>query len=97
MPLKAKVYAPGDFIIRKGEVGDEMYFLVRSEVDVLDGEGAVVNALGPGSFFGEISLLLSEPRSASVQARGYCDLFVLENEDFIRVLRDHPEFAKAIL
>jgi glucose-6-phosphate 1-dehydrogenase len=97
MALKPEVYAPGDFIIRKGDVGREMYFLVKGEVDVLDGDGAVISALGPGTFFGETSLLLSEPRNASIRAREYCDLFVLDKGDFNRVLRDHPQFAKSIL
>jgi glucose-6-phosphate 1-dehydrogenase len=97
MTLKPEVYAPGDFIVRKGDVGREMYFLVKGEVDVLDGDGTVITALGPGAFFGEISLLLSEPRIASVRAREHCDLFVLDKADFHRVLRDHPEFAKSIL
>ncbi|MBI1847398.1 MAG: glucose-6-phosphate dehydrogenase [Candidatus Rokubacteria bacterium] len=97
LALKPGVCAPGDFIVRKGDVGREMYFLVKGEVDVLDGDGAVINALGPGAFFGEISLLRSEPRNASVRAREYCEVFVLEKEDFNRVLRDHPEFAKTIL
>jgi glucose-6-phosphate 1-dehydrogenase len=97
MALKPEVYAPGDFIVRKGDLGREMYFLVNGEVDVLDGDGTIITALGPGAFFGEISLLLSEPRTASVRAREYCDLFVLDKADFNRVLRDHPEFAKPIL
>jgi glucose-6-phosphate 1-dehydrogenase len=61
------------------------------------GDGRVLAHLGPGSFFGETSLLLSEPRNASVRAATYCELFVLEKADFNRVLRDHPQFAKAIL
>jgi glucose-6-phosphate 1-dehydrogenase len=97
MALKPEVHAPGDFIIRKGEVGREMYFLVKGEVDVLAADGAVINTLAPGTFFGETALLLSEPRTASVRAREYCDLFVLEKGDFIRVLRDHPQFAQGIL
>ena len=97
MALKPEVYAPGDLIVRKGDIGREMYFLVNGEVDVLDRDGTAIATLGPGSFFGEISLLLSEPRTASVRAREYCDLFVLDKRDFNRVLRDHPEFARSIL
>ena len=97
MALKPEVYAPGDLIVRKGDIGREMYFLVTGEVDVLDRDGTALATLGPGSFFGEISLLLSEPRTASVRAREYCDLFVLDQRDFHRVLRDHPEFARSIL
>jgi glucose-6-phosphate 1-dehydrogenase len=97
MALKPVVAAQDELVIRKGDVGNEMYFLVKGEVDVVGGDGRVLAHLGPGSFFGETSLLLSEPRNASVRAATYCELFVLEKADFNRVLRDHPQFAKAIL
>jgi CRP-like cAMP-binding protein len=96
MVLKPDVFAPGDFIIRKGDVGQEMYFVVGGDVDVLDGD-KVLATLGPGSNFGETSLLLSETRTASIRAKTYCDLFVLDKADFNKVLRDHPQFAKSIL
>ncbi len=97
LALKPVVAAPDELVIRKGDMGNEMYFLVKGEVDVADGAGRVISHLGPGSFFGEMSLLLSEPRSASIRAMTYCELFVLEKADFNRVLRDHPHFAQSIL
>ncbi len=93
--LKPAVYAAGDTIFTKGEPGSEMYFVARGEVEVVD--GAVVSVLGEGGFFGEKSLLLSEPRSATVRARTQCDLYVLEKTDLMKVLRDHPRFARSIL
>jgi glucose-6-phosphate 1-dehydrogenase len=96
MVLKPDVFAPGDFIIKKGDVGQEMYFVVGGDVDVLDGD-KVLATLGAGSNFGETSLLLSEKRTASIRAKTYCDLFVLDKADFNKVLRDHPQFAKSIL
>jgi glucose-6-phosphate 1-dehydrogenase len=97
MVLKPEVVAANHFLIRKGEVGHRMYFLLHGEVDVLDGEGRILDTLGPGSFFGEMALLLAEPRSASIRTRQQCDLLALDKADFHRVLRDHPEFAKPIL
>ena len=96
MALRPDVYLPGDFIIRKGDVGSEMFFLVKGEVEVLDGAGAIIATLGPGSFFGETSLLTSVPRTASIRTREYCEVFVLAKDEFNRVLRDHPQFAKSI-
>ncbi len=95
--LKPVVAAADELIIRKGDRGNEMYFLVRGAVDVVGGDGRVITTLGPGSFFGETSLLLSEPRNASIRATTYCELFVLDKADFNRVLRDHPQFARSIL
>lgn len=97
MALKPVVATPGELVIRKGDIGNEMYFLVQGEVDVVGGDGQVIAHLGPGSFFGETSLLLSEPRNASIRATTYCELFVLEKADFSRVLRDSPQFAKSLL
>jgi len=97
MVLKPEVVDAGEFVIRKGDVGDKMYFLVRGEVEVLDGDGRIINTLGPGSFFGETALILAAPRTASIRGRQRCDLFVLDRDDFNRVLRDHPQFAQSIL
>jgi CRP-like cAMP-binding protein len=74
-----------------------MYFLLHGAVDVLDGEGRILDTLGPGSFFGEMALLLAEPRTASIRTRQQCDVLALDKSDFNRVLRDHPEFARSIL
>ncbi len=94
--LKPAVFAAGDLIVEKGEPGSEMYFVARGEVEVDDGERALI-ALGEGSFFGEKSLLLAVPRSATVRAKTQCDLYVLDKSDFMKVLRDHPKFARSIL
>ena len=40
---------------------------------------------------------MSTPRTADVRARTSCDLFVLDKADFSRILRDNPQFAKAVL
>ncbi|HZM44833.1 MAG TPA: glucose-6-phosphate dehydrogenase [Burkholderiales bacterium] len=94
--LKPAVYAEGDTIVKKGDAGSEMYFVARGEVEIVDGD-RVVSTLGEGSFFGEKSLLLAEPRSASARALTQCDLYVLEKPEFMKVLRDHPGFARSIL
>jgi glucose-6-phosphate 1-dehydrogenase len=97
MVLQPEVVAAEQFLIRKGEIGRRMYFLLHGAVDVLDGEGRILDTLGPGSFFGEMALLLAEPRTASIRTRQQCDVLALDKSDFNRVLRDHPEFARSIL
>jgi len=97
MALQPRVFQAGDLVIRKGEIGREMYLISRGEVEVIDGSGSVLAALGEGTFFGEISLLTSAPRNATVIAKSYCDCFVLDKSDFLRVLRDHPRFRGAIM
>ena len=63
--LEARDVGDGTVIIRKGEPGDTMYFLVSGEATVELAEPVV---LKPGNFFGEMALLFGEPRSATVVA-----------------------------
>jgi glucose-6-phosphate 1-dehydrogenase len=96
MMLRPAVYDPGEYILRKGDVGREMYFIVRGRAEVLGDGDKVLKALGDGDFFGELALLFSKPRTASVRAVTPCDLFVLDQDDFNRVLEAHPEFAASL-
>jgi len=95
--LKPVVFQAGDEVIRKGEIGREMYLISRGEVEVIDHSGHVIATLGEGNFFGEISLLTSAPRNATVRAKAYCDLFVLEKSEFTRVVRNNPKFLKSMM
>jgi len=48
------------------------------------------------TFFGELALLTSQPRSASVRATNQCDLFMLRRKDFLNVLKQFPEFERTL-
>lgn len=95
--LKPMAKSTGEFVVQKGEFGREMYFVVRGAIEVLGPDGSVLRAMGPGDFFGELSVLLAGPRTASVVARSDCDLYYLEGTDFCRVLKVYPEFAQTIV
>ncbi len=95
--LKPVLYTPGDFIFRKGEIGDQMYFISRGRVEIVSEDGQTVFAtLGDGSFFGEIALLFSSERTASVRAAEYCDLYTLDKFTFDNVLQKFPEIAQQV-
>jgi CRP-like cAMP-binding protein len=96
MAMRPETVAAGAVIIKKGDPGNEMYVIVRGEVEVVDGTGQVKATLREGDCFGEVALLLSEPRIATVRAKSACDLFVLEKADFSRILREHQQFAETI-
>ncbi|MBI1917192.1 MAG: glucose-6-phosphate dehydrogenase [Planctomycetes bacterium] len=96
MALRPEAVSPSEVIVKKGDPGNEMYLLARGEAEVLDGNGQVKATLHEGDCFGEVALLLSEPRIATVRAKTACDLFVLEKGDFSRILRDHQQFAETI-
>lgn len=91
------VFTPGDYIMRAGEPGHEMYFVSRGAVEVVSADETKIYAtLGPGDFFGEMALLFDQPRVAGARAVSYCDLYLLEKETFNRILARFPAFAAHI-
>lgn len=97
LAMRPRVYMPGDPIFRAGEQGEEMYFIGRGEVNVLAKDGTTVQAvLRDGDFFGEGALVLGQPRSATVRAIGYCDLYALDKASFASIIQRHPGFAAHI-
>src|SRR4029453_8635398 len=97
LALRPEVVAAGQTIIRKGDLGRQMYIVVRGEADVVDDAGRVLKTFRDGDFFGEIALLSNQPRTATVRARTACDLVALDQASFSRILHDHPQFADSIL
>jgi voltage-gated potassium channel len=87
--LRAREVAEGTIIVRVGEPGDAMYFIVSGEVTVqLTSEPLM---LGPGSFFGEMALLFGMPRSATVTVNKPSVLLVLDIADFRELAGRRPE------
>ncbi len=79
--LPRKVFAPGSTIIREGDAGDEAYMIVSGSCRVfrkVDAEEETLLTMGPGDVFGEMALLLDEPRAASVQAIERTSVMVLD-------------------
>lgn len=96
MALHTSSFEAGEIIIQQGDMAKEMYLLCRGEVEVVDASGAVLKTLKDGDFFGEVGILLSTPRTATIRASSLCDLFVLRKSEFGRILQDHPQFAENI-
>ena len=59
--------------------------------------GEVVNTMGPGAFFGEMSLIDGQPRSATVTASGPLTTLAIPAWNFNRLLDEHPEMMRALL
>jgi CRP-like cAMP-binding protein len=73
-----------------------VYFVEQGEADVVSDGGAVVHTLGPGDSFGEISLILTGQRTATVVARTPMRLLSLVDQDFQRIRAGVPEFERAL-
>jgi hypothetical protein len=93
--LTERQVAPGERVISKGGPGDSLYIVVAGRVRVHDGE-RTIREMAANEFFGELSLLDSEPRAASVTAIEPTLLFRLAQDDFYVLLREQPEISRAI-
>uniref|UniRef100_A0A3P9IQT0 Cyclic nucleotide-binding domain-containing protein n=1 Tax=Oryzias latipes TaxID=8090 RepID=A0A3P9IQT0_ORYLA len=101
--LKSIIYLPGDFVVKKGDIGKEMYIIKSGAVQVVGGpdNSIVFVTLKAGCVFGEISLLQSSKdggnrRTANVKAYGFANLFVLEKKDLFDILVHYPESQKVL-
>ncbi|RTL54658.1 MAG: cyclic nucleotide-binding domain-containing protein [Bradyrhizobiaceae bacterium] len=81
-------------IVRQGEIGDCMYFVAAGEVEVELPTKCI--RLGVGSFFGELALLGTRVRTASVATVTSSTLLVLDLVDFRALMARHPQLADAI-
>jgi voltage-gated potassium channel len=92
--LRPREYGAGAIIVRRGEAGDCMYFVVSGDVEVQLKPEPVV--LGPGEFFGEVALLTGGPRNATIVALRQCTLLSLDIADFRQLLGRQPDLARVI-
>ncbi len=91
-----QVYAPGEAIVKEGERGDALFLLVRGSATV-EHAGKVIATLGPGDSIGEMAVLDSEPRSATVRAAGECEALRIGSEEFYEILHEQVEIAQGVI
>lgn len=97
LEMAPMIFLPGDYIMRAGEPGAEMYFISRGSIEIISSDGKTVFAtLKAGDFFGEMALLFNQTRTASARAVDYCDLYLLEKRTFDNILARFPDFAAHI-
>lgn len=91
--LRPRTVPAGAVICRRGDPGDQMFFVVEGRVTV-----ATPNAveLGAGAFFGEMALISGEPRMATVSAATAVSLLSLHAVDFQMLCSSSPEIAEII-
>jgi CRP/FNR family transcriptional regulator, cyclic AMP receptor protein len=89
-------FGPGDVVIRRGDHGDSLYIVVDGSISI-DIGGHHVDVMGPGTVVGELAVLVSEPRSATVTAVDRCRLLQLGSAVFDELLLDYPEVARGVI
>ncbi|HZW74254.1 MAG TPA: cyclic nucleotide-binding domain-containing protein, partial [Caldimonas sp.] len=89
-------YAPGKLIMREGERGVALYAVLEGRVAISIGD-TVVERVGPGGVFGEMSLVDREPRLASAAAETECVLLAMSRHMFLHLVKTSPKFGAAML
>ena len=89
-------YRAGGVIVREGEIGTGFFVIVSGSVSVVR-DGQTVGKLGPGEFFGELSVLDRRPRNAQVVATGPTSCLALASWDLEAVITEQPRVALAML
>jgi small-conductance mechanosensitive channel len=98
--VRTETYSAEEIPVRQGDVGDSFYIIESGRVDVVveksSGESAVVATLGPGNFFGEMSLLTGAVRTASIVVREDAEFIVIDKESFGTTLANNPSIAESL-
>jgi PPM family protein phosphatase len=89
-------YRPGEIVITEGEKGEELYIVLSGQLKV-SRKGAEVATLAPGAHVGEMALVRSQPRSATVTADSMSELMVIRRQEFFEILRKEHQLAVKLL
>jgi cAMP-dependent protein kinase regulator len=93
-------YDEGDIIVTEGEAGSSLFLVVGGTVKVFTrteaGGNVPLAELGPGDFFGEVSLLTGKPRTATITASTEITAIELDSVSLDRIAEGHPEVRKVL-
>ncbi|MBA4407085.1 Crp/Fnr family transcriptional regulator [bacterium] len=96
-----KDYKKNDVILMEEETGTALFVIVKGKVKVArsssDGREVILTILSDSDFFGEMAILDGLTRSATVTAIDETELFLLQRNDFMGLLHEHPEISVALL
>ena len=96
-----KTYTKNDVILMEEDAGTALFVIVKGKVKVSrtsnDGREVILTILGDSDFFGEMAILDGLTRSATVTAIDESELFLIQRNDFLNLLYEHPEVSVALL
>ena len=99
--MVSRKYENGNYIFLEDSEGEQCFFVGEGSVKVTrlskDGREVILAMLNAGDFFGEMSLLDGESRSANVIALEDTEVLTLNRKDFLVVLHDYPQIAIQLL
>ena len=94
--LKEVEYTSETPIVKEGETGNCMYIIFRGEIKITKGK-ELLAILKEKDFFGELSLMDTETRSATATAANDCVLFRLDQEPFYDLMESRPEVVRGVI
>lgn len=99
--LRRRTLPPGTPVVYKGDPSGALYLIASGRVKVhqatTNGDEVIIEVLGPGDFFGEMSLLDGKPRSADVSTLDRAELLLLEGAALRDIVAEQPSVAWTLL
>jgi len=99
--VHTRTYKKGNIILFEEDPGDSLFIINEGRVKITrlseEGKEVILSILGEGEFFGEMSLLDGESRSANVIALSDSEVFILKREDFLKIIKSNPQIAISLL
>lgn len=99
--LRERKFRRGEYIFYEGDEGNQLFIIAEGLVKVTklneDGREKILSILGPGEFFGELSLFDGAPRSATIQAKSECKMYSLERKEFLNLLKQSPDVSLSVI
>ncbi|MDR1389321.1 MAG: GGDEF domain-containing protein [Treponema sp.] len=99
--MERKTVKAGETVFCEGDYGEDMFILISGTLTAYrkqgDGSQRRMFEISPGSFFGEMSIIANEPRSATFTAKENAGLVVISAIDFYRIVFDHPMIGIKLL
>jgi CRP-like cAMP-binding protein len=96
-----QVYKKDNMILIEEEIGSTMFIILDGRVKISrisdDGREVILSILSEGDFFGEMSILDGQNRSANVVTLEDARIMVIRREDFLQMLHDYPQIAINLL
>lgn len=98
---KSRRHSKDEVVFHEDESGDVFCLIREGRVKVTmvspEGKEIILSMLGPGDFFGEMSLLDDEPRSATVMATENLELLIIWRSDFVQLLQENFSITRKVL
>ena len=98
-----KSYTKDSFILTESDAGSALFVLVSGKVKISrisseeSGKEVILSILNPSDFFGEMAILDGLNRSATATAMDDSEVFIIQRNDFLDLIKDHPEVSISLL